>query len=272
LGAAVLTTLSPALLRPPLRTPLVPAEFGWIRPEAWQLSGSVKYRMVYDKLRRAILSGAVAPHSILTEVTSRSTGVALAYAGKQLGLVVELHLYSTASHFKRIRMREFGARLMVHPPETPMSELLNQASRADAWPLNQYDRDSTVGAYAELAEEAIEQLRLSEAAPEWFVCPVGTGGVIQGVGKRLRDAFPKIKILAVEPEPGAAIDGIRNTSEFNLGAADPYDPHFADECRRVPAPRIRIDLKGVLLGESASAAWLLAMEMGLRKVFMIAAD
>lgn len=273
----MLGTVSPTLLRAPVFTPLLREGSHWIKAEGGQPSGSVKYRMVYAKLRSALESGAIDPQTVLIEVTSGSTGVALAYAGKQLGLRVELHAYKTAGLAKRISIREFGAKLVLHPPETPMPELLDVVARkveaGGYWTLGQYDRVSNAAAYSSLGKEIVEQVRQSSLpAPKSFVCAVGTGGLIQGLGGLLRWSFPGLKVVAVEPEPGASIDGMRNAEELNLGPRDPFDRSFPDERFTVPAPRENACVHGFRLGDSATAVYTLIRSKGWSDTITVAAD
>src|SRR5213078_3361079 len=128
----------------------------------------------------------------------------------------ELHAYQTITPDKKAAIEERGARLVLHPTSVAVSALLDGVRHAGAtgryWHLNQYDRSSTVAAYRELVEELLRQLReLNSPPPQAFLCPVGTGGLIQGVGAALRDAFPGIRVVALEPQAGSTIDGIRNT-------------------------------------------------------------
>jgi cysteine synthase A len=248
-------------LPPPLETPLLTSGSIWVKAEQRQRTGSVKYRMVYAKLRKALQDGAIPSRTRLIEVTSGSTGVALAYAGKTLGLRVELHAYSSMDPDKRTRITEYGADLVVHPATTPVGDLLDlvraRLREGGYWHLGQFERDSTIGAYEELGRELVGQLHDRNARPEFFFCPVGTGGLIQGLGSLLRRTFPTLRIVAVEPAPGEAIEGTRNTELCRL-QNDPYDVQFPDEVLRVQRSRKKWSLGDVILGESGSAAYELA--------------
>ena len=247
-------------MTPPAETPLLPSEGLRVKPEGSQPSGSVKYRMVYAKLSDALCRGEVAPGTTLVEVTSGSTGAALAWAGRSLGHPVELHAHRSITPDKRSAIERSGATLVLHDPERPVGEILAEvvarAREGACWHLGQYDRASVVEAYRDLAAELLRQLR--GEVPRVFLCPVGTGGLIQGIGARLREAFPGIRVVAVEPLPGVSIDGTRNTDLFHLGPLDPYDKGFPDEVVRVERPAARATLGGVVLGESATAALAVA--------------
>jgi len=262
-------------LPPPLETPILKCGNIWVKPEHGQRTGSVKYRMVYAKVRKALREGVLTPATKLVEVTSGSTGVALAYAGRMLGLKVEVHAYSTISTEKRTRILEQGANLVLHANHVPVADLLDQVRTAvrsgGMWHLGQYERETTTAAYEDLGRELVGQLRILQSLPQAFVCPVGTGGLIQGLGTVLRKSFPGLQVVAVEPEAGALIDGTRNTELYRLDD-DPYDLQFPDEVVRVGRPSARWHMEGVDLGESASAAFEVACSRAWGSTVIVAPD
>ena len=260
-----------------VRTPLLRAGPLWIKAESAQRTGSAKYRMVAAKVEGALRTGRVSDGTTLAEVTSGSTGVALATVGRLVGLPVELHAYRTIAPDKKSAIEELGARLVLHPESVPVPSLLDRIRRAVAsggtWHLNQYERSSTVAAYRDLGVELIQQWReLKSPPPSVFLCPVGTGGLIQGVGAALRDAFPGIRVVALEPQAGSAIDGIRNTQLVYQGPEDPYDRDFPDEVLRVPEPTTTLAVGGVSLGESSTAAFLAASARDWESTLILAPD
>lgn len=265
------------VLPPPTPTPLIHAHGGWIKPEGLQRTGSVKYRLVYARIEQALQLGTLTEESVMVEASSGSTGVALARAGRAIGLGVEIHAYATIAPTKRARIEEEGARLVLYPPGTPMVTILaavRERVSYGAWHLNQFDRTALLSSYETLAHEVIEQLRAGHGSePRCFVCPVGTGGLVQSVGTLLRQAFPGLRVIALEPEPGAGIDGMRNTDACHLGLADPYDRAFADERVLVPAPAAPATLHtGLALGASATAALRAIAAHGWHRPLVIAPD
>ncbi len=266
-----------AVLPPPVRTPMLREGSVWVKPEGIQLGGSVKYRMVHAKLVQAIEAGRLGSETTLVEITAGSTGVALAYLGQKLGLKVELHAYDNAPPDKCSRIRECGANLILHPFGYSMKELIDVVARKVAeegyWHLQQYDRKSTIAAYRTFGYEVINQIKENGVrAPKVFACPIGTGGLIQGLGTCLREAFPGIKIVSVEPNPDATIDGMRNTDKLYMGEGDPYDKNFPDERLLVPAPRDNAYVGSYRLGQSATAVYDMVHAKEWSDVLMIAPD
>jgi cysteine synthase A len=249
----------------------------YVKPEGMQTGGSMKYRMVYAKLVAALEGGELHSDSTLIEATAGSTGIALAYLGQKLGVKVELHAYENVSPDKCARIRECGARLVLYSSEIPFNEILARvlykSEDLGYWHLNQYDRKSTAKAYIPFGAELVSQIReLALPPPAVFVCPVGTGGLIQGLGKYLRDIFPRIRIVSVEPDPAATIDGMRNTDKLYMGENDPYDRSFPDERVLVPAPLASAYIGSCRLGASASAVYQMVRTKAWENVLMVAPD
>lgn len=270
-------TRTPDSVPSPVVTPLLPADGVWVKTEGRQRTGSVKYRLVVSRVRAALASGALSGGATLIEATSGSTGVSLAWVGKGLLLPVELHAYASASPAKIERMRELGARVVLHPSDTPVSELLREVQRREAsgavWRLGQYERDAGREPYEALARETLDQIRAAGGPPpRVFACPVGTGGLIQGVGRVLRQLCPGIRIVAVEPAEGLSIEGMRPFTRVHLGAEDPFDPTFPDEVARVEAAPGPSHLHEVQLGDSAAATLALVRARGWTDALVVAAD
>ena len=247
-----------------------------LKHEGTQKAKSVKYRMVRARIMQAISEGQISGGMTLTEVTAGSTGVALAYCGKMLGLPVVIDAHENISHEKLTAMSSLGATVNLHDLSVPVRELLKRVrERVFAgrfWHLNQYERSHFEPAYAGLAQEISDQLNAEGRAPEVFLCPVGTGGMIQGVGSALRRAYPNMKIVALEPREGARIDGIRNADLFYMGPdSDPYDLAFANERVFVEEPS-PMTVAGRTLGASASACVVYAAERRLPNTLIIAPD
>lgn len=261
----------------PVVTPLLRAGATWVKAEGRQRTGSVKYRLVASRVRAALASGALSGGKTLVEATSGSTGISLAWVGKGLLLPVELHAYASAPSAKLERMRELGARVVLYPSETPISDLLQEAGRREAsgggWRLGQYARDAGREPYEALAQEVLGQIREAGGPPpRVFACPVGTGGLIQGVGRVLRGACPGIRVVALEPAEGVAIEGMRPFTRVHLGTDDPFDPSFPDEVLRVEEEPGPTHVHEVHLGASAAATLALVRARGWAEALVIAAD
>lgn len=265
------------VLRLPEETPLLAMGRAWVKPEGGQPSGSVKYRLVHALLARALEASEVPSGVPLVEVSSGAAGVALATCARVVARPAEIHVLDGIPAARLARLQQLGAHTVVYPAATPvwaLVELLRaRAAAGKAWHLDQYCRGRVVGAYADLARELVAQLGEVEATPTRFVCPVGTGGLIQAVGAALRQRFPRIEVVALEPEVGCSIDGVRNTELCHSGPDDPYDRAFPDQRVLVGPPRRRWTTPGgPAFGESASACLELVQRQGWRGCVIVAPD
>lgn len=231
--------------------------------------------MVYHKLTAAIQNGIIRDGTTLVEISAGSTGLALAFAGNQLGYPVEIHSYESISLQKLSAIETLGARVCLHPVEQSMNSLFEEVSTkvnsGNYWQLGQFERNSVVESYETLAQEILQQLQKMYAEePKSFLCAVGTGGVIQGVGRVLRKTLPNISIDAVEPEKGSSIDGMRNAELFHLGPSDSYDLSFPDRRFTVPPPKRAYRLNEQTLGQSACAVLELVTKQDWKNRLIIA--
>jgi cysteine synthase len=124
-----------------------------------------------------------------------------------------------------------------------------------------------------LGQEIVQQLAiLTGVPPKMFACPVGTGGLIQGVGTYLRQAWPSLTIVAVEPAPHVAIPGMRNTQVLHMRQEDPYDTGFPDVRMTVLPPQNPTQVAGFTLGESTTAVYEMIRQEAWQDVLLIAPD
>lgn len=272
-----LLRVSTQALPTPKRTSFLDMGSIGVKLEGEQWSGCAKYRLVYSRLMTAIPQGQLDEGTILTEASAGSTGVALAFAGKHLGLPVEIHAYEGASAVKCRTILALGARIVFHARSEPfpgiLQEIREKGRKGTHWHLDQMNRPLLLDAYLPLGAEMVSQWNQSHSeAPAVFVCAVGTGGLLQGVGRVLRQSYPRIRIVAVEPMRGSHIDGLRNASEIHMGAADPYLLDFPDERIEVPPPPYLGAVGSTPLGQGATAVWDLVRQRGWDRAFFISPD
>jgi cysteine synthase B len=116
---------------------------------------------------------------------------------------------------RRHLIRLFGAEII----ESPGAEGSNGAVRLakelvarDARYVMPYQYGNEANPRAHYETTAVEVL---EACPEVdaFVAGLGTGGTLMGVGRRLREERPDVKVYAAEPLPGEQVQGLRSLEE-----------------------------------------------------------
>ena len=180
-------------------------------------NGSLKDRPVARMMSGAIDAGRLDGGRRLLDSTSGNAGIAYAAFGAALGVGVTLVVPGNASRERIDRIRAHGAEVIETDPMEGYDFAIREARRlADLepgryWYCNQYDNpDNWQAHYEGTGQEILEELGArSLDPPQAFVCGIGTGGSITGVGRRLRRVNPDMKIIAVVPEPFPGIEGLK---------------------------------------------------------------
>ena len=203
---------SDALLAAIGSTPLMPLHFAeegltiFAKAEFLNPGGSVKDRLARGIILHAEAHGLLHRDSIILECTSGNTGIAFAMIGAARGYAVRIVMSSAASMERRQMLRRLGAELVLFEGGSSYQEgidLTERMAAADprcflprqfANPLNAEDHELTTG------REIIEQCPDGVHA---FVSGFGTGGTLAGVGRALKQRWPAVRIVAMEPGPDA---------------------------------------------------------------------
>jgi len=184
------------------------------RPASWMVSEAEKHGL----LKRG--------KSVIMEPTSGNTGIALAGIAKALGYRFEVVIPSKVSDETKAILKRFDAKVLESEddlcprvgPGTDQSIALATAivrgHPGDYFMPNQYENDANFMAH--YYSTGPEIWRAVEGKVTHFVTGIGTGGTVTGVGTFLKEKNPNIKIVAVEPQKGHHIQGLRNTGESNL--------------------------------------------------------
>lgn len=204
-------------------------------------TGSVKDRIALNMVRAATASGALQPGQTILEPTSGNTGISLAMIGRVLGHPVRVVMPANVTPERIDVLRLFGAEVIFSPAELGSNGAVRMAQQIAAadpslfMPL-QYDNPANPDAhYHGTGVEILDQVDGPIAA---FVAGLGTGGTLMGVGRRLREQFPDVQIVAAEPKPGDSIMGLRSLE-------DGYVPPVLDASK--------LDRR-ILVGNAASVA------------------
>src|SRR6266516_4485286 len=186
----------------------------WAKLEGQNPTGSLKDRIARAMVERAEADGSLTPDRVILEPTSGNTGISLALVARRKGYRLTVVMPENAGD-ERIRLLElFGAEIVFSPADkgTNGSIEVARAMAADDryfMPF-QYGNPANPDAHYEgTGEEIVRDL------PEvtHFVAGLGTGGTLMGVGRRLREHNPDVKIVAAEPELGELVYGLRSLDE-----------------------------------------------------------
>ncbi len=230
-----------ALLEAVGRTPLIPLELEGLPPSPCRLyaklesvnpGGSVKDRPVASMLEGALERGDLGAGRRLLDSSSGNAGISYAMLGAALGVPVTMVVPGNASQERLDRIAAQGAELITTDPMEGYDEALREAKRLAEqepdryWYCNQYaNPDNWRAHYRGTAGEILDQLNsLGAPVPDALVAGVGTGGTLTGVGRRLREANPKLHIVSVVPELFPGIEGLKP-----LGHPGDIVPEILDE-------------------------------------------
>lgn len=174
--------------------------------------GSVKDRIAKAIIDDAEARGVLRPGMTLVEATAGNTGMGLALVAAVRGYQLVCVMPEKMSVDKRVALAAVGARVVITanaPPSSPES-FRNVAKRmADehGWYLtDQFCNPANVRVHEQTtAGEILEQTNGRVGA---FVAGAGTGGTISGVGRRLKGALPRVRVILADPVGSGIADWI----------------------------------------------------------------
>ena len=190
----------------------------WAKLEGNNPSGSVKDRIALAMLDQAEARGELYPGTerVIIEPTSGNTGIALAMLARRRGYRFLAVLPENVSVERRQLLELYDAGLEFSPAELGSNGAIRRATElVEGHPERffmpyQYGNDANPGAhYASTAPEILRDL----PSVTHFVAGLGTGGTLTGTGRRLKEDTPSIQVIAAEPHPGDAVQGLRSLDE-----------------------------------------------------------
>ena len=244
-------------------------------------SGSVKDRIVLAMVEAAERSGLLGPGATIVEASSGNTAIALALVARQRGYAARVVIPEGVVPTIEDLLRLLGADVVRCPSEGGMRRAIETAQelaeRDGALALGQFTNDANVRAHYETTGvELLGQLDQIDA----FIAGIGTGGTLTGVGRRLREAFPAVEIVGVEPRLGDQLQGLRSLEEgyvpplLDFGLLSGrfiVDSADALACAREVAEREGL-LVGVSSGATLYAAGRVAQRMESGNIVVMFAD
>lgn len=171
-------------------------------------SHSVKDRVAFNMIKRAMEDGKIDKNSVIIEPTSGNTGVGLAMVCAELGLNMILTMPSSMSVERQKLLKAFGAKLVLTEPKYGMQGAVDKAlelakENPNSFIPSQFDNPANPEMHK--ITTAVEILNDTDGKVDIFVAGFGTGGTVSGVGAALKERNPNIKIIAVEPEKSPLI-------------------------------------------------------------------
>ncbi len=244
--------------------------------EARNPGGSAKDRPALYMVRAAERAGELDPGDRVVEATSGNTGIGLAVACSTLGYDLTIVMPRSKSEERRQLLAAYGAEVeLVDGDVSAARERAAEIAASEgAVEVRQFENPANPEAhYHTTGEEILEQV--GERDIDAFVAGVGTGGTLMGTGRRLREAFPDVDLVAVEPESNAPLArGQAGTDDFQgMGpgfVSDIVDPDLIDDVETVALGDAEREARrlarkeGILVGQSSGAASIAASQVAER--------
>jgi cysteine synthase len=262
----------------------------YLKLEYFNPGSSVKDRIGLAMIEAAEEQGLIKPGvDTIIEPTSGNTGIGLAMVAAAKGYKAVFVMPETMSLERRNLLRAYGAELVLTPgPEGMKGAIARAESLANEkgyFMPQQFKNQANPEVHRKTTgKEIVEQMDQLDA----FVSGIGTGGTISGAGSVIREKFPNVKIVAVEPNDSPVLSG-GNPGPHKLqglGAGfvpDTLNTDIYDEIIKISteeafeasrrAAREEGILGGISSGAAISAAIQVAKQLGKgKKVLAIIPD
>jgi len=250
----------------------------YVKLEFQNPGASVKDRIAINMIEAAEREGRIKPGDTIIEPTSGNTGIGLAMVAAAKGYKAILVMPETMSMERRNLLRAYGAQLVLTPGSEGMKGAIKRAEELQAenptyFMPQQFNNLNNVDIHRRTTgPEIVEAIKSHDGQLDAFVAGIGTGGTITGAGEVLREHFPGIQIVAVEPAASPVLSGgkpgphkiqgigagfvpqILNTEIYNEVITVENDDAFATS-RRVAKE------EGILGGISSGAAIFAALQV-----------
>ena len=235
--------------------------------------GSAKDRPALYMIRAAEEAGELQAGDAIVEPTSGNTGIGLSLIGAARGYDVKIVIPGSKSPERRRVMRAYGADIEVVDGDIQAAR--DRADELEATgdyvQMRQFENAANPRAHYETTGPEILN-QVEDRDIDAFVAGVGTGGTITGTARRLREEYPEMAVVAVEPEENAVLStgesGHDDYQGMGPGFVSPnLDIDLVDGVEAVSLDRAEAECRclareeGILVGQSSGAA-----NIGARRV------
>jgi [CysO sulfur-carrier protein]-thiocarboxylate-dependent cysteine synthase len=242
----------------------------YLKLEGHNPTGSVKDRVARYLIESAEREGRLRPGSRVLEPTSGNTGISLAAMCAPKGYKLTCVMPDNTSQERRTLLTAYGVDIVSSPATEGSNGAVRVAqemavSDPDVYMPFQYGNPANPRAhYDTTGPEILRDLPDVGAV----VAGLGTGGTLTGIGRRLKEHDPSVRVFAAEPEYGDLVYGLRNLDEG-------YVPEVLDESvldsrikvdsrKALRATRELAEVEGIFAGVSTGASLAVAQRVCAR--------
>ena len=233
----------------------------YVKLEKFNAGGSVKDRIAKYMIDQAEKTGQLNKDKIVIEPTSGNTGIGLALVCRVKGYDLFLVMPENMTIERRQILNAIGAKIILSEADKGMDgaedlarKIVSQNPGKYFMPFQFSNQANVLAHYETTAEEV---WRDTSGRVTHFVGGIGTTGTLMGVSKRLKEYNPNTQIIAVEPEIGTSIQGLKNLETQHVPAI--WQSELVDEIHKVnpkeaeDAARLLALQEGIFVGPSSGA-------------------
>lgn len=261
-----------------------------VKVEFLNVGGSIKTRTALAMIEAAERDGILKADSIIVEPSSGNQGIGLALVGAIKNYRVVIIMPDSVSEERRKLMEHYGAEVVLVPDKGDIGECIDgcvhtamQMAENDPRvyiPQQFTNPNNPKVQRMQTAKEIIEQV---DTPIDGFCSGIGTGGTLSGVGETLKEHFPHVRIMAVEPENAAILAGGGISTHLQMGIGDGLIPETLNtgiidgvyvisdqEALQTARDLARYEglLAGISSGSNVAGALRLARELGPGKTVL----
>ena len=249
----------------------------WLKLENRNPGGSIKDRVAFHMIERALSRGELKPGGVLVEATSGNMGIGMALVAAVRGLRCVLAMPKSMSLERRNLLKALGAELRLTPADKGMGGAVQEARRiAEATGgliLGQFTNPEAVEAHYQSTGPEI--YKDSVGKMDVLVAGVGSGSSITGAGRFLKENLPGFRVMAVEPKDSPVLSGGKPGAHLIQGIGAGFVPEILDRSlldeiipvdgqAAIATARKLMRVEGVCTGISTGANVLAALDVAAR--------
>jgi cysteine synthase A len=242
--------------------------------------GSIKDRLALAMVEAAedagLLKPGETPPHVIVEPTSGNTGIGLALVAAVKGYSLILTMPESMSEERKTLLRGLGAELVLTPAAKGMKgavaaaeDILRQKPKAVV--LSQFSNPAGPAVHARTTAQEIWDDCHGEV--DIVVTGIGTGGTVSGIGQKLKQLRPDIRIYGVEPAESPVLQGGSPGPHLIQGIGAGFVPEILDKTVldgviavpgkiAIATAAALMRREGILCGISSGAAAHAALELG----------
>lgn len=201
--------------------------------EYYNLTGSIKDRLAEYIILESTKLGILKKDMPIIEATSGNTGISFAALGARYHHPVIIFMPDWVSKERYDLIKSYGAKVILVSKEeggflTCIKRADELSKQINGFRPNQFSNTKNIEAhYHTTGKEIISQVPSPIGG---FTSGIGTGGTLMGIGKRLKERYPDVLIIALEPQEQSLLSENKTYGTHQIeGIGDDFIPQIVDK-------------------------------------------